>query len=288
MGRFTKQVRRVAFSCPRAGLWLSARIGYWGCGWLGGRPLPSLKDLSAVLGKLEPRLARRLRRELASLEYCNRTLRHLIRNKGIRSVLPLLRVHAEPLERLLSQNTPVIVVGWHLGPSRHLMATLHTLDRKALLAVRRSALALEQFDQLEVRALDGDGLPTAFLRRAVDVLKTGGIVGMAVDGGEGARHPARFLGQPKEIGRGAAGLARITGARLMPLTARWIGHSGLWETQLHPPLPEPHVDRKQAALFEAELLNSTVNWFDDFARRNPGLIRLSAHDNPFKRQRHKP
>lgn len=280
-----KLLRRIAIAHPRAGLALSSRIGYWGHGLLTRKPLPSLEDLSAVFGELEPRRARRLRRELASLDDCNRVCMYLIRNKGMDSVLPLLRVDAEPLERLLEENTPVIVIAWHLGPPRHMMATLQKLGVKALMVVKSWNTASEAFDQLEVRSLDSDGHPAAFLKHALEVLKTGGVVGMAMDGGSGERHSNRYLGRPIEIGRGAASLARLTGARLVPVTARWIGHSGRWETRLHPPIPEPQVDRKQVARFEAELLDATVGWFDDFTRQNPGLIRVSWSNNPFERLR---
>jgi hypothetical protein len=280
--RVAKWVRRIAIAHPRVGLLLSARIGYWGGDRLAARVLPSLDELSAVFGELEPRRAGRIRRELASHDHYNRTLKYLIRKRGIQSVLPLLRVQSEPLERLLSENIPVVVIGWHLGPYCHLMAGLHTLGRKALLAALKPNKVPEKIGRLEVRALEGGGLQAGFLRRAVEVLKTGGIVAMAVDGPLGASHSARYLDQPIQIGRGAASLARITGARLMPVTARWVGHSGRWEIRFHPALPEPQVDRKQADLFEAKLLDATVGWFDDFTRRNPGLVRLSWSNNPFE------
>lgn len=270
---------------PRAGLSLSARIGYWGGDRFAERSLPSLDELSALFGELEPRRAGRIRRELASLDHCNRTLRYLIRKRGIHSVLPLMCVRSEPIERLLSENIPVIAVGWHLGPYFHLMTGLHALGRDALLAVLRSDQTPEEFSRIEVRALDEEALLAGFLRRAVDVLKAGGIVGVAMDGRLGAGHSTRYLGQPIQIGRGAASLARITGARLVPVTARWLGHSGRWEVRFHPALPESRADRKQAALFEEQLLNATVGWFDDFTRRNPGLVRLSWSNNPFERLR---
>lgn len=274
MGLVAAAVKRIAAVRPRAGLALAGGIGYWGGARLAGTRRPAPQDLATAFGELEARRLRRLQRELASCEYRNRALRFVVRKRGLDPLLPLLQVEAGPLERLLEEGTPVVVTGWHLGPRFHLTATLRQLGRRALVAVSEPDLAGEGSEQLEVRLLREEDLLAGFLRRAIDVLAAGGIVGMALDGNHAAVHTAPFLGHCVEVGRGAASLARMCGARLVPITARWLGRSAAWATRLHPPLPEPQVEREQAARFESELLGAAVRWFETFVRRNPEVVQL--------------
>ncbi|MBW2414660.1 MAG: hypothetical protein JRG76_09155 [Deltaproteobacteria bacterium] len=241
---------------------------------LGARYCPSAEEVEAAFGDLSKREVEEIRREVTSLECRNAAVETVFRKHGLEPLLPLVRVDPGPLFQLLQEKTPVVIVSWHMGPQRQLMATLRQLDIDGLLAVSKPLALRAESDSLEVVALKDRGLGARFLRRAIDKLRDGGVVAIALDGEQGARHPVPFLGRTVEIGRGTAALVRVAGAELLPLTGRWIGHSGTFETRLHPPLAKPAVDRKEAVQFDTELLATAARFFEDEARRAPGNVSL--------------
>jgi lauroyl/myristoyl acyltransferase len=265
---------RLALRHPRAGIALAGWLGYrFGSAY--GRPhRPSAKAVRAVFGDLADREVARIRREAASLELRNQALNALFQAQGLSPLLPLIEVDPGPLFGLLQEKTPVVVVAWHMGPQRHLMATLRKLEIDALVAGAKARSLRAASGRLKVVSLEDTGLGTGFLRLALETLGRGGVVGLAMDGSQGGRHAVDFLGRKLEIGRGVAALVRRTGAELVPLTARWIGRSSRIEARLHAPLPKPAIDPRQALPFDSEILATTARWFEEHARRDPGNVRL--------------
>ncbi|HEX7150496.1 MAG TPA: hypothetical protein VF618_03335 [Thermoanaerobaculia bacterium] len=100
-----------------------------------------------------------------------------------------------------------IVAFFHVGPFYGISAYVDRLGRD-FLGIRR------QPDEQQ-RAL-------AFAR-AVQKLREGGLVSAAFDGEFGARMAVPFRGGTLRLARGAFALARITGAPIVPLWARWRG-----------------------------------------------------------------
>lgn len=265
---------RIAIARLRTRIALAGRVGLWGGATLRSRYRPSSQEVKAAFGDLSKREIQKIRREVTSLEYRNQALGAMFHKVGLEPLLPLVLVDPGPLFRLLREKTPVVIVAWHMGPHRHLMATLRKLNVDALMAVGRPSAIRADSDRLKVIALQDKALAASFLRQAVDMLGSGGVVAMALDGTQGAGHPVTFLGQKIEVGRGAAALVRVAGAQLVPLTARWIGDSGTLSTRLHLPIPVPAVDRREAVRFDAELLAAATRWFEEDARRCPGNVRL--------------
>lgn len=270
----TGPANQLALIHPRTGIALAGRIGRLAGAVLGKRYCPSAEEVRAAFGDLPKREVAEIRREMTSLECRSAAFGTVFRRRGLAPLLPLVRVDPGPLFELLQQKTPVVIVSWHMGPGRHLMAALHKLDVDALVAAGRHRAKRGESDRVEVTPLEGKALGAGFLRQGIDKLATGGVVAMALDGRRGSRHPVPFLGRTVEIGRGAAALVRVTGAELLPLTGRWIGNSGTLETRIHPPLPKPAVDRKEAVRFDSELLATAAHFFEDVARDSPGNVRL--------------
>lgn len=266
--------KRIALRRLRLGLTLAGWFGAWsGTGLIDAQPL-TRNTLERLTRGLSRRRIRRIARQMVSAEYRDRTLVYTIRRRGLDPALPLLRIDSGPLDELLAQQSPVVLVAWHLGPRRALVAALHALGRPALVAGSRATPDSIDSTSVETWNLLGGGLRAGFLRRAVDTLKAGGIVSLALDGTRGARQPVRFLGQDISVGRGAATLARLTGARFVPVTTRWIGNSARIEVCFHPPIPTPVIDRSDAARFEAALLESATLWFESYLRSHPETLRI--------------
>lgn len=269
--RFTN---RLALRHPRAGIALAGWLGFWGSAAFAAPHRPSAKTVRAVFGDLSDREIARIRRGGTSLELRNQALNAVFLSQGFAPLLPLIEVDPGPLFGLLREKTPVVIVAWHMGPQRHLMATLRKLEIDALVAGGKARALRAESDRLQVVSLEESGLGMVFLRRALETLERGGVVGLAMDGTHGGRHAVDFLGHALEIGRGAAALVRRSGAELVPLSARWIGRSSRLEARLHAPLPKPAIDPGDALRFDAEMLATTARWFEDQARRDPGNVRL--------------
>ncbi len=265
---------RLAVRHPRAGLALAGRLGAWASPAFGPRLRPSPETIRALLGDLPPRALAQLRREATSSALRNEAVQAVFDAHGLEPLLPLITVDPGPLFRLLGEWRPVVVVAWHLGPRRSLMATLRKLEVDALVAGGKARARRAEAGRLQVVSLEDPGLATAFLRRALDTLARGGVVGLAMDGAHGGRHPVPFLGGTLDLGRGVAALVRRSGAELVPLTARWIGHSSRFESRLHDPLPKPAADPADALRFDEELLATTARWFEAQLRADPANVRM--------------
>ena len=84
-----------------------------------------------------------------------------------------------------------------------------------------------------------------------------------------------FLGGSLRLGKGAATLVRMSGARMVPVTTCWAeGSPARVEVSFHPPLPEPDVPRKARAEYERAILASAAAWFEDCLRQHPERLRL--------------
>lgn len=133
----------------------------------------------------------------------------------------LLPVDWTPIDRVSGDGRGLILAGAHLGPpgvaarlvGERLPETLFLVDRLWADAPERS---LRTVEHAEPRAWS---LAEAHLH-----LRRGGIVYLAADGcGGEQRVPRSFLGRSIRLGTGAAVLARMSGARSLPITALWEG-----------------------------------------------------------------
>jgi len=84
-----------------------------------------------------------------------------------------------------------------------------------------------------------------------------------------------FLGGRLRLGKGAASLARMSGALIVPVTTCWAeGSTSRVEVSFHAPLPEPQVPRKARAEYEHALLSLAAGWFERYLRQHPERLRV--------------
>jgi SAM-dependent methyltransferase len=112
-----------------------------------------------------------------------------------------------------------------------------------------------------------------FLKRAHRALADGRIVGVNLDVVRAGGEDGFFLGRRIRVGRGAAALARLTGARLVPVTRRFLGMSGRIEVTFHEPIADGDLDRASGMAFDGALLTRATAWFEAQARNHPGSLR---------------
>lgn len=269
-------IESLAVLAPDAGIGLAGRLGELLAEGPGGWRTPGEQELLALLGPLEPTTLGRIRREIASQEQRNHALRRLLARRGLAALDPLLaEVEAGPLLRELERGGRVLVVGWHQGPAWMGTAGLARLGLSSLSPTMR-ADRQRSAGKGSVRsfALARDGSDAAFLKAALSQLERGGGVEIHLDWKQERGTPVEILGRKLPLAGGAVWLARRTGARLVPLTRRWLGRSARVAVTFHEPLPEPAVPRAAGRAFETALLETAARWFGAWLRANPGTLRV--------------
>jgi lauroyl/myristoyl acyltransferase len=273
LGRLANGVSRIH---PAAGLALAGSTGAHLGTRAGSRRCPRAGLLRWLFPEIDAASVERVRREIAALEFRNRTLHLLLERRGIGVLTPLLEIDADPLIELVEARTPVVVVSWHMGPFWASSAALEKLGIPALFAVHsarpgRGAGAIRYFDLAE-------GLTARFLKQAVAQLDAGRPVGMAIDFPLGALTPIPFFDRLFPVPHGVAAVARLSGARVLPVTRRWIGNSSRAEVTFHSPFPEPSARHSDKEAYERELLERVIAWFEAHLRSDPGSMRLAMLD----------
>jgi lauroyl/myristoyl acyltransferase len=236
---------------------------------------PAAGSVRAVFGRLAAARVRRIRREVASLQFGNEALEVLIQQRGLESVLPLVTtIRAEPLLRLRETGVPIVVVGWHQGPRRAVSAALRKLGVPTLIAVfERLSKPSDESDLVRFASLQHGANSRGFMKSAYDALARGLVVGLHVDWAAAASLQVPLLGRRVRLARGAPSLARLSGARVVPVTRRFLGWRGRIEVTFHDPIDDADLDRTKGNEFDTTLLTRLAERLETEARRDPGSLR---------------
>ncbi len=238
------------------------------------RQRPRPEDVADVFRDQSVRLdASRTAREISAFAYRNRALSAVVRRRGLSAATSLVDpASLPPLERLASSTrTAAVLVTWHLGPGCGISAAFDQVGVGSLAIVRRPPPAVDRRSEV-VLAGGGEAERIAALWRAVRHLKDGGLVVIAADGlsGERLRH-VTFLGRRIRLARGPFVLARLSGAPIVPLVARWTPE-GLIRVELGCPL---NIDAVPAdgEPFEVAAATATAAWMEARVLQSPGELR---------------
>jgi lauroyl/myristoyl acyltransferase len=266
-------LERLVPRWPRLGLAALGALGAVSARDPAARKTPTAEQLAELFGPMPPERVRAVRGEIAATGHRNHGLRRLVAARGLEAALPLIeRVEAQPLLRLHAAGVPAVVVGWHQGPLRSVELALHRLGVPCLVAIAEHGPTVELGPVRERRVAGGAG-DAAFLKEALETLRAGGAVVTHLDWRAGHGRTVTILGRPIHVARGPGSLARIAGARLVPVVRRFRGTSGGIEVVFHEPLPEPALPRSDADAFERALLESAAAWFEAQLRSQPGTLR---------------
>lgn len=266
--RLVKRLKRVALRNPELALRLAA-----GLGTLlgpGSRWSPTPEQIAIVLGEQKPRAVRAIQRRMAANVLRSLALGAVANRRGVASLADRVRVvHPERLLSLREHGTPLVAVVAHLGAGRGASAAFQKLGVPARVATLRPPPAVMGCVRFE--RVDDATRAAGFLRRAAADLEQGIVPVVPFDGALDGTVPVSFLGRRLEVGRGLPFLA-ARGARLFPVTSRWVGNSGRIETTFHSPFPE--LGARPSEDHERDLVESIARWFEGYVRRNPGELRL--------------
>jgi lauroyl/myristoyl acyltransferase len=263
--RLVKRLKRLALRHPELSLRLAAGLGaLFGPG---SRWAPQAAEITALFGETAPRAITAIQRRMAADVLRSLSLDALVNRRGAAAIADRVqRVHPERLLSLREKGEPVVIVTGHVGGGRGVAAALEILGVPARVGTLRPAPAVMGCVRFETL---GDPLQAVgFLRRAALDLDQGIVPVVSFDGIVDGNIATSFLGRSIRVARGLPFLA-ARGARMLPVTSRWMGRTGGVEVTFHPPLParEKHVS-------DAVWVNTIVGWFEDYVRRNPGELRL--------------
>ena len=181
------------------------------------RRWPSPEQVQALFPHLAPRAAARVAWKIGALEARNRLLVDAIRREGLEPVRRLMR---PPSEAFAALRPPLILGTFHVGAVQALGAAIERLPGPVL--VLRLGALYSPRPPVEILSTEGDDQRRALaFQRALAHLAAGGFVVLALDGAPGPGLRVPCLGRTLELARGPFALARLTGAPLVPLVARW-------------------------------------------------------------------
>jgi hypothetical protein len=246
-------------------------IGYAAAGALGSlrnrlsRRWPAPQEVRRALPHLERGAAAAVAWRIAAQEARNRLLVAAVRRLGLAAIRELVDTPAA----VVSLRPPSILATFHVGAMQALGPAFERLCAPTLV-LRLGRLYSPTFP-VELEATSGDPQQgsAAFLR-ALDTVRGGGFVAMAVDLPTGAAVRCPFLSGSIDCARGPFALARLTGAPLLPLTARW--RRGRIAVEIAEPL-HARAGMEPAAA-EAELAARTVVWLSDYLTAAPAELGL--------------
>jgi hypothetical protein len=189
----------------------------------------------------------------------------LFPRQGVDPVRPLVRAGAD-----FGALRPPLVLGFfHVGAVQALGVAVERLPGPVLV-LRQGSIHTPR-PPVRVESTEGDGQRrAASFRRALDHLAEGGFVVMALDivPGPGFRVPC--LGRSIELARGPFALARIAGAPMRPLVARWQG-GGVAAEAGEVIAAEAMPDREA---WEEALAAEAARWLERYLLESPAELGL--------------
>lgn len=271
--RASHLIDRLAQRVPPAGILIAGPAGYWLGPRAGPKRCPDEATVLRVWKDLDAQGVLRVRRQIARTEFRNRAMRRIFETRGPAAALARVRLDAGPLPRLLAEKAPIVLAGWHMGPSRAATLGLSTLGVDVVFATF-SAPSADDGSALPYFELKGDAFYARFLKAAIDAQRRGAVVGLSLDAFFGARRPMPFLGGSLEVPRGLAALARVLGAQVVPVTSRWSEPFARILVTVHDPLPLPSIDAADRDAWEQALMQITLDWYGEHLRAHPEVVRL--------------
>jgi lauroyl/myristoyl acyltransferase len=171
------------------------------------------------------------------------------------------------------RKAPAIFITWHFGPEVNLGAAFAGLGIPVT-SFRSTPTRPEDTALVDYRRVaDADERGLA-LRRGFSRLKNGGFVTVAIDGRQtGTALTVPFFGRRIQVGRGAAALARLTGAPLIPTAKVWMP-DGRVQVRIFEPLALPALDPRRPDVWDEAVIVDAVKWFERFLHAVPEQFRM--------------
>jgi lauroyl/myristoyl acyltransferase len=187
-------------------------------------------------------------------------------------------LNARRAAALREKMGPAIIAFWHHGATHMVSLGLHSIGVPAVvLGARMPGGWFQRTVSRDMRfAMTGDARQsTLALKVSLDRLRKGGVVVAAVDGSSGQdRIEVPFLGRKVPVAKGLAVLARLTGARVIPVLATWGEKNWTIDFRIYDALPLPPLASMKTEDWDREVITIAVKHFEGVVRAFPGQCRL--------------
>lgn len=184
--------------------------------------------------------------------YRDRVLRLRYLNPSVAWPYPRLICGPDPM----AIPSPAVLATFHMGSLAALGALLERLP--APVSIIRGAGQVTARRSRYLRTSEGEAQRVAAVIQAIHTLRQGGFVLVVADGPATARVEQILLGRPISLPSGAFALARLSGAVLVPVAARWRGAAvEILAGDPIPPAPE------------ATMASALVGWLERYLRDHP-------------------
>ncbi|MEA2600258.1 MAG: Bacterial lipid biosynthesis acyltransferase [Acidobacteriota bacterium] len=234
------------------------------------RRWPSPDQVRSLFPQLAPSAASRVAWSIGALEARNRLLVDGIRREGLGPVRPLVRTPTA----FAALRPPLVLGFFHVGAVQAIGAAIERLPGPVL--VMRLGSLYTPSPPVEVASTEGDDQRrAATFRRALAHLASGGFVVLALDITPGPGLRASCLGRTLELARGPFALARLTGAPLRPMVARW--RRSAVEVEVGEALATDLTSGPETR--ESDLAAAAARWLERYLLESPaelglGLLRV--------------
>jgi hypothetical protein len=215
---------------------------------------PSRHDVAALFPALSSREATRVARQSAALRFRNRAAIASYLAHGVTQLSRLVpdECAGAPPQVVSQRAGGLILLAFHVGAQFGVAAS----------AARWGVPVLSMRDLLD----DAAETRARALKHALDTVQAGGIVLAVADGPGGAScEPVPCLGRQIVLRRGPLVIARITGAPVLPVVARWTAE-GQIATLVGAPLAGGYLE---GAAREQALAAAAANWLERHLMAHP-------------------
>jgi lauroyl/myristoyl acyltransferase len=221
------------------------------------------EDLAALFPQLtNAQLDAALRRNWSS-QLLSRTMKENVHRFG-----PLaIRDRVLPNPAVDSLRPPAILAAFHLGPLQAFSAVVDRL-RVETLELRLEREAAHPSNAVIALTNEDESNRVAAFHHAIKTLRAGKFVFLTAEPYFGSRIEAMLFGRAITLARGPFALARLTGAPIIPLVARWRG------TRVEIIRGDAIAASKNESLSAAAM----AKWLQDYLAANPGEIKPRTFD----------
>ncbi len=227
---------------------------------------PPVEEVADAYG-LDGADAARVARELSAQHQQTRLLMTVLGRHGIAKLAGAFDFDDLAMAALTDRcaRPPIIFLTWHAGPIFSLGCAFSRLG-VPLLAIRRTGGWFPATPGVDLAATDGSGeARAAAFARGLARLRDGGLVLMAADArGFSTTRAVPFFGRAVAPVRGPFALARMTGAPIVPIVARYTPDGKVGFV-----LGDPLQDQESGTEKETALAAAAMAWFESYIRRNP-------------------
>lgn len=234
------------------------------------KSIPRKQEWTAAFGDEVGRDWDSVAREYVRSQYRLHLIQSVAANGGLDHVVPLVRWKGrEKLEKLLEEGEPAVLTTWHAGPTIGIWAGLSTMGIDLIRVQQtRWEIAPPGWKILFRKGPESGG---PIIKQCLKHLRAGGWAAIPFDAfTEASGHlRVRCLGRSVPVPRGVAALADLSGAPLIPVTARWSDDGRSIEVEVQDPIDTAKREGEADAAYERRVLEAAAMRLESYLRERP-------------------